>query len=103
MKLIATQPYFKVQREVNSIEQKNVEDDRTLYLYEDKLMTKHREFPADKIFDMSFRKLPKGEGILFIHTSQGVFSYTVKKDPEEFIQAFKSLEKEILKKKREEN
>ncbi|WP_078577307.1 hypothetical protein [Salipaludibacillus agaradhaerens] len=96
MTLLATQPYYKVEREVNSIEQKNVEYERMMYLYKDKLVTKRREFPAEKIFDMSYRELPGGEGLLYIHTSQGVFSYTVKSDPFPFIQTFKKREKEIL-------
>ncbi|WP_280768719.1 hypothetical protein [Salipaludibacillus daqingensis] len=100
MKALATHPYYKVRREINSIEQKNVEYERTLYLYEDKLITQHREFPADKVFDMSYRELKSGEeGTLFIHTSQGVFTYIVKEDPAEFIEAFKELEKKLLHKK----
>ncbi|PYZ94046.1 hypothetical protein CR194_00440 [Salipaludibacillus keqinensis] len=99
MKPLATQTYFKVQREVNSIEQKDIEYERTLYLYKDKLKTKYREFPSDKVFDMSFREMSSGEGLLFVHTSQGVFSYMVKSDPCEFIDAFKELEQKILQEK----
>jgi len=100
MKALATLPYYKVQREINSIQQKNVEYERTLYLYEDKLITKHREFPLETVFDMSYRELKSGEeGTLFIHTSQGVFTYIVKSDPTEFIEVFKKLEKALHKKK----
>lgn len=102
MEALATHFYYKVQREINSIEQKNVEYKRTLYLYEDKLITKHREFPSDTVFDMSYRELKSGEeGTLFIHTNQGVFTYIVKSHPAEFIKAFKELEKRILHKKRD--
>lgn len=92
MKALATLPYYKVEREINSIQQKNVEYERTLYLYEDKLITKHREFPLETVFDMSYRELKSGEeGTLFVHTSQGVFTYIVKSDPAEFIESFKEL------------
>lgn len=103
MSLLATHPYYKVQREVTAIEQKNIEYDRTLYLYEDKLMTQHREFSTEHIFDMSYRELSEEEGLLYIHSSQGVFSYAVKSDPSAFIEAFKNLEKRILERKRDED
>lgn len=93
---IASQPYIKVQREINSIQQKNVEYERIIYLYEDRLVTKHREFPIEKVFDMSFREMSGEENLLYIHTSQGVFSYTVKEDPTEFIRIYKEKERERL-------
>jgi hypothetical protein len=101
MRALATLPYYKVQREINSLEQKNVEYERTLYLYEDKLITKYREFPSEALFDMSYRELKSGEeGTLFIHTNQAVFTYIVKSDPAEFIGAFKELKKRLLHKEK---
>lgn len=96
MTLLAKQLYYKVEREVTSIDQQNVEYERTLYLYEDKLVTHRREFPSEIIFDMSHREMSGEDSLLYIHTSRGVFSYPVKDDPKEFIQAFKALEKRIL-------
>lgn len=96
MTLLATQRYYKVEREVTSIDQQNVEYERTLYLYEDKLVTHRREFPAEIIFDMSHREMSGEDSLLYIHTSRGVFSYPVKEDPTEFIKEFKALEKRIL-------
>ncbi|MBP1155747.1 MULTISPECIES: hypothetical protein [unclassified Paenibacillus] len=92
MNWIAKQPYYKVQREVSSTEQKTVVHDRWLYLYEDKIVTGYRRFPIDEVFDMSYRRLGSEEGVLYLHTKQGVYSYTVKADPGTFIEAFKELE-----------
>ncbi|QKS70690.1 hypothetical protein FLK61_28540 [Paenalkalicoccus suaedae] len=102
MEPIATLPYFKVQREMSSIEMKNVEYERKLYLFEDRLLTKHREFPTEQIFDMSHREMSGEDSILYLHTSRGVYSYTIKDDPTTFIQAFKRLEKQILEEKAKE-
>lgn len=98
MELIASHPYYKVEREVSSLEQKNVEYKRMMYLYEDKLVTHRREFPAEIIFDMSHREMSGEDSLLYIHSSRGVFSYPVKENPSEFINAFKKLEKRILEK-----
>ncbi|WP_444685037.1 hypothetical protein [Alkalicoccus luteus] len=98
MEPLASHPYYKVEREVTSIDQQNVEYERVMHLYEDKLVTHRREFPAEIIFDMSFRELGESEALLYVHTSRGVFSYQVKQDPTNFIEAFKQLEKRILEK-----
>ena len=38
MSYLVAQPYVKVSREVTSIEQKDIEHERTLYLYHDKIV-----------------------------------------------------------------
>lgn len=91
MRLIAKQPYIKIQREVTSIQQKDIEDERTLYLYEDKVVTAHREFPIENVTDISYRKFGVGAGLLYIHTLSGLFTYTVKTSTKEFINEFHKL------------
>ncbi|MCM3740708.1 hypothetical protein M3210_10530 [Oceanobacillus luteolus] len=87
--LLAKQPYVKIVRTVDSITQTNTEEERTMYLYEDRLVTRHREFDFHTINDMSYRLIgPKG-GLLYVHTNKGVFSYMVKSSPEQFVQTFK--------------
>lgn len=89
MYLIAQQPYFKVERQVSRIEQIDTEHKRTIYLYNEKVVTEHREFRIQDVLDMSYRQVASKGGLLYLHTSQGVFSYTVKSSPEKFIQLFK--------------
>ncbi|MGZ9584368.1 hypothetical protein [Paenibacillus marinisediminis] len=91
MKWIAEQPYYKVERVMSSVEQKTVVYERTMYLYQDKLVTQHREFDIQNIFDISYRKLGADEGILYLHTKQGVFTYSLKADPSLFIKEYKGL------------
>ncbi|WP_096188121.1 hypothetical protein [Evansella halocellulosilytica] len=98
MDWIASQPYVKVVREIQGLEQVNIEEKRTIYLYEDRIVTGYREFPFHTVFDMSFRHIAGDDSIFYLHTSRGVFSYTIKSDPTDFINHFKQLEK----KKRDE-
>lgn len=93
MNLIAAQPYVKVQREVSSLEQKRVEHRRVIYLYEEKVVTQHREFPLSQVLDMTYRKIGGEGGLLYLHTSRGVYSYTVQSTPVPFIEAFKNRDK----------
>jgi hypothetical protein len=91
MDLIAVHPYYKIQREINCLEQKKVEQERHLYLYNSKVVTKYREFTISDVFDMSYRTIGNEGGFLYLHTSKGVYSYKVKTDPKDFITAFHSL------------
>lgn len=93
MCLLATQPYIKILREVTSTEQKDIEQERMIYLYENKMVTKHREFPIQEVIDVSYRKIDgQGKrGLLYIHTSGGLYAYTVKTSTKTFIDTFKRM------------
>lgn len=90
-RLLAEQQYIKVIREIDSLTQTDTEQERIMYLYEDKIVTKYREFPIEDIIDLSYRFIGKKGGLFYLHTSKGVFSYIVKSSPEEFVQACKEL------------
>lgn len=89
MSLIAQHPYIKIERKVTSSEQFEIEHERIIYLYTDKVVTQHREFPIEDVTDFSYRKIANQGGILYLHTLQGVFTYTVRYSPEAFITAYK--------------
>lgn len=89
MDYIASQPYIKIEREVTSIKQVDIEHERTLYLYPDRIVTKHREFPIEEVIDVSYRKFGQINGLIYIHTNSGLFSYTVKSSPNHFLKTYK--------------
>lgn len=91
MEWITVMPYYKVEREMTGFEQRTIIQDRLMYLYKEKIVTKYREFPIIEVFDLSYRSMGGDEGLLYLHTRQGVFSYTVSTDPNAFIQAYKNL------------
>lgn len=89
MPLIAQHPYIKVERMLTSTSKYNMEHDRFISLYTDKVTTEHRTFPIADVIDFSYRKITTNGGILYLHSVHGVYSYTVKTSPEDFIMAFK--------------
>ena len=91
MTIIAKLPYVKVIRQVKSVGKIEWEDQRIIYLFEEKITTAFREFPLEEVLDLSHRKIGEEGGFLFIHTNHGVYSYTLKTSPEYFINAFKAL------------
>ncbi len=93
MSLVYKQPFIKVLREIDGIEQKYIEKNYHLYLYETKLVTPFQTFQLKAILDVSYRKTKTNSlGTLYLHTNQGVFPYTVRTDPEEFIDHIKKLQ-----------
>ncbi|MEK4130275.1 hypothetical protein NYE67_11370 [Solibacillus sp. FSL W8-0474] len=89
MSLIAQHPYIKVERKVTGIEQVEIEHERIIFLYIDKVITQHREFPIKVVTDFSFREIGNQGGILYLHTLLGVYTYNVKSSPEAFITAYR--------------
>ncbi len=62
-----------------------------MYLYKERIVTKYHEFRIEEVFDLSYKVIGGNEGFLYLHTSQGVFSYMVSADPQAFIEAYKKL------------
>src|SRR5690625_225569 len=89
MKLLAEQPYIKIERQVDSLQQKDIESNRILYLYDEKIVSKHREFPIHDVTDISYRSVDSDGGMLYVHTNKGVYSYIVKSSPMDFVKTFK--------------
>jgi hypothetical protein len=99
MSWIAVQSYYKVERNVTGLEQTIMKQERWIYLYQDKVVTKYREFPIQEVFDMSYRSMGGNGGLLYLHTQQGVYPYTVAEDPQNFIAAYKVLVQDSSRKK----
>lgn len=90
MNLIAQHPYIKTERKVTSTGQYEVVHQRNIYLYKDKVVTEHREFPIQYVMDFSYREITNQGGVLYLHTAQGVFTYVIKSPPNKFITAYQS-------------
>lgn len=88
---VASQAYYQVQREVSEGQQRRHISNRQIDLYHDRITTFSREFALQHVFDMSYRRIGGEIGFLYLHTSIGVFSYTVNTNPAPFIARFKSM------------
>lgn len=89
--IIAIQPYYKVERIITADNIDLIVHQRSLCLYPTRIVSAYREFLIEEIFDVSFRDLGLGHGVLYLHTKQGVFPYTVESAVELFISEVKRL------------
>lgn len=86
MNVLAEQLYYKVERKICGTEQLTIVHERIMILYEDKIVTQHREFHIQDVFDISYRRLGGTEGLLYLHTKYGVHSYHLRSDPGGFME-----------------
>lgn len=89
--IIAIQPYYKVERVVTADTLETITHLRSLCLYPNRIVSAYREFRIEEIYDISFRDIGQGHGVLYLHTKQGVFPYTVESAAELFISEVKKL------------
>ncbi|WP_243354939.1 hypothetical protein [Bacillus litorisediminis] len=86
---IAVQPYIKVHRKVDGTEQIRLEEERHLYMYPDKIVSKYHEFLMEDVLDITFKPYGEKGGLLYLHTTGGLYSFTVQNSPWSFIDTFK--------------
>ncbi|MGI8384976.1 hypothetical protein [Robertmurraya sp. P23] len=89
--MIMTQQYFTVTRKIVDGTQVVLHEEQLLKMYEDKITTIASTFSFSDVHDISFRKLTKELGILYLHTNQGLFPYKVREEPRCFIETFYKL------------
>lgn len=91
VEIIAKHPYIKVIREVTGLEKTETKDNRELKLYQTKLTTRHREFLIEDLKVVATRKIGEDGGLIFIHTTSGLFTYTVETIDQKFVHTVNNL------------
>ncbi|WP_347551038.1 hypothetical protein ABFG93_04620 [Pseudalkalibacillus hwajinpoensis] len=91
MDIIFSQPFVKVVRKIERNEQKTIEQEHALTLYEDRISVGQEYFAIKDVFDVSYRFTSALYGFLYLHTKSGVVSFIIKKDPTLFIEEYRKL------------
>ncbi len=91
MKIISSQEFIMMERIIECNQQLNIEKVKHIHLYENYIQTTNKEFIIEDVLDISFKSSSTDYGILYLHTTQGLFPFHVKTDPTHFIQQFVRL------------
>lgn len=91
MKAIIVQSYIRIERAMIDFEQKCITHHCEIIMFPDRIKTEQHEFGIKEVFDMSYKPLGGEEGLLYLHTKYGVYSYMVRDHPKAFIQKYKEL------------
>src|SRR5699024_12610730 len=67
MSLLAKHAYIKVEKHVSGLRMERIRQERTLYLYRDKIVRKHREIAMHDEQELSLCKMYGNGGVLTVH------------------------------------
>ncbi|MBM7554316.1 hypothetical protein [Thalassobacillus pellis] len=85
------QPYIDTKREISIEGQKYVETNHLLTLTDSEITSRDYQFSLKNVFDISYRPIKDGLGLLYLHTNRGVFAFKLNTPPDKFIRVFKDL------------
>jgi hypothetical protein len=88
---ISYMPFVKVHRMIKNGQLMVWEERHTIKLTVQYVETPSHQFSLENVHDVSFKEFSTKEGILYLHTSQGVFPFQVKERPHWFINRFKTI------------
>lgn len=90
LKKICSQPYAIIERKIIENKLHIIKERSFIDLYRDKIATNNNVFHIKDVHDISYRK-GIVNGILYLHTNQGVFPFKVLCDPSRFIEEYRKL------------
>ncbi|CAM3144981.1 hypothetical protein FITA111629_06285 [Filibacter tadaridae] len=88
---VSTITYIDVERKMGWFEQNHQHSVHVINLYANAISTTSHTFKLENVLDMSYRPFSDGTGLFYLHTNQGVFTYKVDTNPNDFILAYKKL------------
>ncbi|WP_163102003.1 hypothetical protein [Peribacillus alkalitolerans] len=91
MDAITYMPFVTVHRVIKNGQLMIWEEGHIIKLTAQYVETPSHQFSFENVHDVSFKEFSTKEGILYLHTSQGVFPFQVKERPHSFINRFKTL------------
>lgn len=91
MEIIAKIPYVIVNRRIEDNTQFHKEEEHKITLSYERVITSFDSFLLEEVLDISYRFFSAEMGFLYLHTTKGMYSYTVKTSPEHFIEQFKQM------------
>lgn len=91
MTIIANLQYMTVSRMIMNNKQYYKEEIHNLTLSKERVITSEDAFLLDEVLDISYRFFSKEMGFIYLHTSKGLYSYTIKTSPLSFIEQFKRI------------
>jgi len=83
--------YTVVERYIEKFEQKTRTSIHEIILDSYKITSAKYSFQLDRINDISYKPFSGNNGLLYLHTDEGVFTFLISVNPNEFINMYKML------------
>ncbi|MFZ3590061.1 3-isopropylmalate dehydratase [Bacillus sp. DJP31] len=91
MNVLFSQPYLRIERKIQACQQLHIENIEYINLYADRIITPSHTFQLNDVHDVSYKPFSTENGLLYLHTNQGVFTYYIEMTPSLFIDLYQSL------------
>jgi hypothetical protein len=83
--------YIKVNRTIKNNSQIFSENEEFIKIYKDRVTTATEDFDLKDILDISFKYMSGTKGILYLHTTRGLYAFVTNIPPTRLIQIFREL------------
>lgn len=90
-KTISSIQFTVVERFIKNFEQQKIEIEQLLTMTQTSIFSNSHHFHLQNVLDMSYKPFSNGQGILYLHTNEGVFSFLISTNPAQFIQSYQLL------------
>lgn len=92
--MLGSHLYLTVKRKIKDNEQIFEEKEELLRIYTDRITTASDRFLIEDVLDISFRSFSNQNGLLYLHTTRGVYSYRTSQQPEKLMKIYNELKKQ---------
>jgi transposase-like protein len=92
--LLCSHVYLTVKRKIKNNEQVYEEKEELIQLFTDQIKTASDLFLIEDVLDISYRSFSNEKGLLYLHTTRGVFSFITIHQPIKLITIYKELKKQ---------
>jgi hypothetical protein len=86
--LLCSQPIVWKTRTIQNNQQFYIEEQSSIDLYQNEVVTPFETISIENIFDVSFKEFSNTSGLLYLHTNRGVKTYMVKESPSTWMETF---------------
>lgn len=86
---LSTIEYTVVERFIENFSQQKKEHHYALTLTATAIYSNSRQFLRECLMDISYKPLSNGQGFLYLHTNEGVFTFIVSSNPTQFIRTYR--------------
>ncbi|WP_079529272.1 hypothetical protein [Halobacillus hunanensis] len=91
-RLICSQPVFLTKRVIDHNQQHFIEEEASIELYENAVITPTARFKIEDVHDVSYRNLSGTYGFFYLHTIKGVYPFRVKGSPDVWMEEYKRVQ-----------
>lgn len=88
---LANHPFIKVTRVIKDNKFYQIETEHKIVLNAEVICTSTESFLIEEVLDMSYRFFSGEFGFLYLHTTRGMYSYIIRKNPKLFIEEYKRI------------